>query len=136
MFIIQQKVIGYPDSEPLVGATVMLTDSSGKPLLINGNIIGRKADVNGNIILPVSDESAFIKATYVGYAPLIRPADDYRNDSIELYPGTSNLKEVIIKAKRIKLNKKKWLPLIIIGSILLVVGITIYILKRRINGRN
>lgn len=125
MFIIQSKIYDIDTKEILIGATALLTDASGKPLLSNGYQVGRTADINGKINLPVNDETAHIKVSYLGYETIIHPADDYRNDDIYLKQKQTDAaggKEIIVKAKRIlgqqnKPTPKKinWIKWIVIG---------------------
>lgn len=89
--------------EPLPGASVIMTDRNGKAIPLNGvPIIGRKTDENGKLIMPIALDDGYITVSYVGYATITHPADDYRNDIIYLAPkALSPTKELVITGKRI-----------------------------------
>lgn len=140
MFIIKSRILDINSQEPLSFASAVLTDKSGKPLPINGQIIGNKANDAGELTLPVANEDAFIKVSYVGYQTIVHPADDYRNDDIYLAPkaNAATGKDIIIKEKRIypgsrtrpTANKPKpaekwpkWLTWVLVGTGILIVTV-------------
>lgn len=133
MFIINQKIRDIDTNEPLIGATVILVDANGQPLLVNGYQVGRISNDQGAFVLPVVPENAFIKVSYIGYNTIIHPADDYRNDDVYLKvketPAT--LFDTIIKAKYTPKKNKWWVIPALITSFILTVGIMYLIFKKR-----
>jgi hypothetical protein len=141
MFIINTTIQDIDNGELLPFASVGMTDSKGKLLFINGTYVTRKSDINGKLIIPISDESAYITVSYVGYESITHPADDYRNDIIYLkkkaikYGG----KEIVIhatkpkpkenvnrpKAKPKEKAKTPWLLIAAIGAVAVITGIII-----------
>ncbi|MEZ5047476.1 MAG: carboxypeptidase-like regulatory domain-containing protein [Chitinophagaceae bacterium] len=110
MFQLSTYIQDIESKTPLEFATIQLTDSQGTPLLINGNVIGRKTNEDGYFTMPVTNEDAYIKVSYVGYETLIHPAQDYKDDIIYLTPKNKALSDVVIKGKKIisKAKKIKW----------------------------
>lgn len=105
MFTINTYIRDIDTNEALPFASVVVTDSKGKAMPVNGVVVGRKTDEEGRLIIPIAIETAFITVSYVGYQTITHPADDYRNDTIYLAKKASNLfttgKDIIVKAKRI-----------------------------------
>lgn len=135
MYIINSQIKDIDTGEQLPGATVQLTDSTGKPILVNGHAIGRIADANGRIIIPVIPIGAYIKVSYMGYITLIHPAEDYKNDDIYLKKTSKNLNEVVVTAKKntppttIIPKKTPWL--FIAGASLVLLAIIIYFIPKK-----
>lgn len=142
MIILNTYVKDIDTSEPLAGASVIMTDSQGKALPLNGvPIVGRKADMDGKFIFPIALDNAYITVSYVGYTPITHPADDYKNDIIYL-KKKSNVytgKEIFIKAKRYtkpnnrhnKPTKTKWVLFALLSAVVVVATITYFITKNK-----
>lgn len=154
MFIINTTIRDIDTSELLPKASVVITDRQGNHVKVNGYSIGRLSDLDGNIIIPIANEDAYITVSYVGYQSITHPADDYRNDIIYLKRKTNTTKEVIIKAKRIqpkateykpvpvskpkpkpqpkKKQKTPWLLIAGIGAVVIAIGgLIIYKLRKK-----
>lgn len=133
MFIINQKIRDIDTQQPLIGATVLLVDSNGQPLLVNGYQVGRVSNDQGAFVLPVVPEDAFIKVSYIGYNPIIHPADDYRNDDIYLKAKeiSATSTDTVIKAKYQPKKKKWWLIPVLVACGLLLIGATYYLTTKK-----
>jgi hypothetical protein len=105
MFTINTYIRDIDSNEALPFASVVITDSKGKAMPINGvPVVGRKSDENGKLIIPIAIETAYITVSYVGYQSITHPADDYRDDTIYLKKKSTNVfgsgKDFVVKEKK------------------------------------
>lgn len=105
-FTLETSVNDALTGQPLVGATVVLTDSTGTPIKVNGNVIGRKTDANGEFIMPINANNAYVTVSYLGYSKITAPATQFQYASIVLMPATNNLQEIVIKGGSSAKEKK------------------------------
>lgn len=90
-FQISGVVIASDTKEPLIGATVMVTDGTGKE-----GTAGCITDVNGKFMLRI-DRKASIRVSYIGYdvysEQMLRPNNDMK---ITLAPSAVSVDEVVV----------------------------------------
>jgi len=120
MIIIQGKILDYT-GQPLEFANVAVVSADGKPLLVNGQIITRQSDSNGNFNLPVALESAYIKFSYVGLEPLILSAKSASSINTFKFKEPENAFSEVVYVVRKKVTANKWLW--IGGVIVLLFGV-------------
>jgi hypothetical protein len=147
MFIINTYIKDIDTGETLPGASVLISDKNGKSVPVNGvNPVGRAADADGKVIIPIANENDYITVSYVGYQTISHPADDYRNDIIYLKRKTNVTKEAVVTAKRIKpkqeekpkpvqhpkpKKKSRWLIIALMGATVLSAAYIIYTLTKK-----
>lgn len=138
-------------NEPIPGATVVLSDDKGTPIKVNGNIVGRKADSQGYVTMPIAiDEmNAFIRVTSAAHETFVHWAKDYENQALYMVPKNNNLKAVVIKGKKpvsdiqtIVTNddiditpekeNKNWITWAIVGAAVLFTIIVVLLVKRKV----
>lgn len=56
MFQINSYIRDIDTKEALPFASVMITDNKGKAALVNGYVVGRKADENGKVSIPIRED--------------------------------------------------------------------------------
>lgn len=90
-------------------------------MLVNGQIITRQSDSNGNFNLPVALESAYIKFSYVGLEPLILSAKSASSINTFKFKEPENAFSEVVYVVRKKVTANKWLW--IGGVIVLLFGV-------------
>lgn len=120
--------------EALSYANVIITDKTGTPKQVNGQVVGRTADDSGAFLIPVAmPEDSFLKFSYVGKQTEIIKATEAAKKKTIVLGNNSAIPEVVITAKKLPKMTKKTNWLLWIGGGLAVVVIIagiIYMIKK------
>ena len=108
---ISGRVVDDNDASPLIGATVILSDESGK------QVLGVTTDTNGRFELKeVTTGDYTLQCSYIGYEPFMMVLKQFeRNtdlDEIRLKPASEVLDEVVVKGDRVvqKIDRQLVMP--------------------------
>ena len=141
MITVKGKVIDSSNGKAIQMANVTVTDSTGNYLPVNGVNVGRTTDASGAFIIPVANPDAWLTISYVGYKPLILPAEQaVKKSTFRLLTNTESIPDVEIKTaaynpkypgeNSLGNDKKAWIAIFaIIGAA--IIGGIIYTLKRK-----
>ena len=105
------RVVDDNDASPLIGATVVLSNESGK------QIMGVTTDVNGRFELKeVTTGDYTLKCSYIGYEPFMMVLKQFERNTdlgeIRLKPASEVLDEVVVKGDRVvqKIDRQLVMP--------------------------
>lgn len=150
MITVKNRILDSATRRPMNNVNVFISDSKGNEVSRNGlPNIGRTSDKNGQVIIPVANESDFVTYSFVGYQKLTIPgvtaqkksniimrtvAQDLPVTEIKdtaAIGGNPNTSTSTDNLPNKKTNNKKWL---IIGGIvggLAIVGLIFYAIKMK-----
>ena len=108
---ISGRVVDDNDASPLIGATVVLSNESGK------QIMGVTTDVNGRFELKeVTTGDYTLQCSYIGYEPFMMVLKQFERNTdlgeIRLKPASEVLDEVVVKGDRVvqKIDRQLVMP--------------------------
>ena len=108
---INGRVVDDNDASPLIGATVVLSNESGK------QIMGVTTDVNGRFELKeVTTGDYTLQCSYIGYEPFMMVLKQFERNTdlgeIRLKPASEVLDEVVVKGDRVvqKIDRQLVMP--------------------------
>ena len=108
---ISGRVVDDNDASPLIGATVVLSNESGK------QIMGVTTDVNGRFELKeVTTGDYTLQCSYIGYEPFMMVLKQFARNTdlgeIRLKPASEVLDEVVVKGDRVvqKIDRQLVMP--------------------------
>ena len=108
---ISGRVVDDNDASPLIGATVVLSNESGK------QIMGVTTDVNGRFELKeVTTGDYSLQCSYIGYEPFMMVLKQFERNTdlgeIRLKPASEVLDEVVVKGDRVvqKIDRQLVMP--------------------------
>ena len=108
---ISGRVVDDNDASPLIGATVILSDESGK------QVLGVTTDTNGRFELKeVTTGDYTLQCSYIGYEPFMMVLKQFERNTdlgeIRLKPASEVLDEVVVKGDRVvqKIDRQLVMP--------------------------
>ena len=108
---ISGRVVDDNDASPLIGATVILSDESGK------QVLGVTTDTNGRFELKeVMTGDYTLQCSYIGYEPFMMVLKQFERNTdlgeIRLKPASEVLDEVVVKGDRVvqKIDRQLVMP--------------------------
>src|SRR5574344_1445546 len=105
--VIKGRVIAADNGEPLIGATVYVTDIELKKAGSDRHNVATTTDVNGNFALTVPDGVKMIECRYIGYNKVAIPVSgSISNLIIRLNPVATEMSEVVVNGYQ-KIEKRK-----------------------------
>ncbi|MFN8264121.1 MAG: hypothetical protein U0T07_11375 [Chitinophagales bacterium] len=150
MITVKNRILDSATRRPMNNVNVFISDSNGNEVSRNGlPNIGRASDKNGQVIIPVANESDFVTYSFVGYQKLTIPgvtaqkksniimrtvAQDLPETEIKYVPRyepTADKPTISNNNYKAGNNKKTWL---IIGGVvggLAIVGLLFYAIKNK-----
>lgn len=93
---VQLTILDEETDEPLIGASVIAIDTTGKKISRTIGVLGGATDSNGIVQIPNVPKNAMLEISYMGYATQkISPS---ASEKIKLTPNRTNMNEVEILA--------------------------------------
>src|SRR5574344_250919 len=105
--VIKGRVIAADNGEPMIGATVYVTDIELKKAGSDRHNVATTADVNGNFTLTVPEGVKMVECRYIGYNKASAPVSgNTSNLTIRLSSASTEMTEVVVNGYQ-KIEKRK-----------------------------
>src|SRR5699024_816637 len=95
-FRVSGKVVTANNQEPLIGVSILEVGTQN----------GTTTDANGQFSITVSNESASLRFSYIGYQTKTVKVNGRSNITVEMKSTVSNLNQLVVTALGIKRQKK------------------------------